>query len=291
MTRTPIYGLLLATIGALILTPDTMFMRLSDMSGFQMLAWRGLCAGAVMMAMWFLQGAPGRKALISAAGLAIIACHFVNASLFTIGIAIAPVAIVLFGVATSPIFAAVFALFTGERVPPATWAAIAAVLAGIALAVFGRPEGSISLDRSAVLGAAAGLAVAASLAMSFMIIRHVHAVPIQPAIGGGSLIAGLTGLIVVGGPSALLNANGEVWAIAITGLVILPASFLLLTLASRHTSATNVSLLLLLETVLGPVWVWLGAGETMTAPMIIGGMIVVISLAVYLTLGIGRRRR
>lgn len=255
-----------------------------------MLAWRGLGAGAVMMALWLLQGAPGRKALIGPAGLAIIFCHFVNGALFTLGIAIAPVAVVLFGVATSPIFAAIFALFVGEPVRPSTWAAIAAVLAGIALAVFGRAEGGISLDHSAILGAAAGLGVAASLALSFVIIRQVHAVPIQPAIGSGSLLAGLVGTVAIGGPSALFNAGGEIWAIAITGLVILPASFLLLTLASRHTSATNVSLLLLLETVLGPVWVWIGVGETMTAPMIIGGMIVVISLATYLLFGTSRQR-
>ena len=64
--------------------------------------------------------------------------------------------------------------------------------------------------------------------------------------------------------------------------MILPVSFFSLSLASRYTHASNVSLLLLLETVLGPLWVWLGVGEEPTPMMLVGGVIVVGSLAVYL---------
>jgi drug/metabolite transporter (DMT)-like permease len=57
---------------------------------------------------------------------------------------------------------------------------------------------------------------------------------------------------------------------------------MLLNVASRHTPAANVSLLLLLETVLGPVWVWVVIGEAMTLPMIAGGTVVVASLLLYI---------
>jgi len=106
-------------------------------------------------------------------------------------------------------------------------------------------------------------------------------------MGLGALIAGGIGLAVAGTDEMLA---GQVWAIAVAGLLILPVSFLCLTNATRHTSATNVSLLLLLETVLGPVWVWVGAGEAMTSAMILGGAIVVGSLALYI-LGEARRAR
>jgi len=66
-------------------------------------------------------------------------------------------------------------------------------------------------------------------------------------------------------------------------------SFFSLSLASRYTHASNVSLLLLLETVLGPLWVWLGVGEEPTPMMLVGGVIVVGSLAIYLW-HTGRRR-
>jgi hypothetical protein len=49
MRSHPLFGLLLAVFGALVLTPDTLFMRLSGMGGFQMVAWRGLLMGSVML--------------------------------------------------------------------------------------------------------------------------------------------------------------------------------------------------------------------------------------------------
>ena len=42
MTRHPLFGILLAAFGTLVLTPDTMFMRWSEMNGFEMVAWRGV---------------------------------------------------------------------------------------------------------------------------------------------------------------------------------------------------------------------------------------------------------
>jgi hypothetical protein len=45
MTRYPLFGLLTAILGALLLSPDTLLMRWAEMDGFHMLAWRGLLAG------------------------------------------------------------------------------------------------------------------------------------------------------------------------------------------------------------------------------------------------------
>ena len=43
------FGILLALIGALILTPDSLLMRLSQMDGGAMLAWRATLAGMVFL--------------------------------------------------------------------------------------------------------------------------------------------------------------------------------------------------------------------------------------------------
>ncbi|MHA7827848.1 MAG: DMT family transporter, partial [Roseovarius sp.] len=117
------------------------------------------------------------------------------------------------------------------------------------------------------------------LALNFVVIRRRPQLPILLVIGTGAVLAGLSGLAIAG-PGAMMGGN--VWAIAVTGLVILPVSFFTLSLASRFTHASNVSLLLLLETVLGPAWVWLGTGEAPTPMMILGGTLVVGSLALYI---------
>lgn len=289
MTRHPLFGLGLATFAALVLTPDALFMRLSGMAGYQMVGWRGLMMGTVMITLWAVIARDRGRDLAflgTGFGLAVLACQYANATLFSLGIAHAPVAVMLLAVATVPVFAAVFArLIIGEPTRRATWITIAAVLSGIALAVFGG-RGDLALSSGALLGALAGLGVAMVLSLNFVILRARPELPIPLLIGIGATLAGATGVTVTG-PAQM--ADGAIWAIAITGLVILPVSFFSLSLASRHTQASNVSLLMLLETVLGPLWVWLGVGEAPTPRMLAGGVIVVGSLAIYLW-HTGRRR-
>lgn len=291
MTRHPLFGLALAMFGALTLTPDALFMRLSEMGGYQMVAWRGLLMGTVMLVLWALISRTRRRdlaVLASGYGVLILLCQYFNATLFSLGIAHAPVSIVLFSVATVPVFAALFArLIIKEPTRPATWVTIAVVMAGIALAVFGGEGARVGLDRAALWGALAGLGVAMVLAMNFVILRAQPQIPILLVIGLGALLAGATGVTITGSGAMM---QGQVWAIAICGLVILPVSFFSLSMASRYTHASNVSLLLLLETVLGPLWVWLGIGEAPTPLMLLGGAVVVVSLAVYLWFT-GRRMR
>lgn len=167
MTRHPLFGLGLATFAALVLTPDALFMRLSGMGGYQMVGWRGLMMGAVMITLWAVVARDRGRDLAflgTGFGLAILACQYVNATLFSLGIAHAPVAVMLLAVATVPVFAALFArVIIGEPTRRATWITILAVLAGITLAVFGG-RGDLALNADALLGALAGLGVAMVLA-------------------------------------------------------------------------------------------------------------------------------
>lgn len=282
MRTHPLFGLIFATFGVLILTPDTMFMRWSEMDGAGMMAWRGLLMGAAFLAVWVALSRGRTRDLtlvLGGAGALAVLSHAVNAILFAAAIAVAPVAVVLFGVATVPIWAALFSrIIMGEPTRRATWITMGLVLTGIGLAVFGE-AGGVSVDRSSLTGALMGLGVAASLALTFVLFRKHHHLPVMLCIGCGAMISGLLGF-ALGGIDAM--SQGVFWAIAITGLIILPVSFWALSEASRHTHASNVSLLLLLETVLGPVWVWAGTGEAPTTMMILGGAIVVVSLAGYI---------
>lgn len=286
MNRNTGFGLGLALAGALVLTPDALLLRLSGMSGFQMLGWRGLCMGAIFLLAWAITSHNRRGELRQIGGttaLLVVACHALNAALFPIGIAVSPVAPVLLGVATVPVWSALFAhLLYGERASTATWAAITLVLAGLTIAV--TDHGAAALDAAALTGAACGLGVAFALALNFVTLRHHPDLPLLLVIGIGALLAGALGWGMTG-PAAM--AQGALWAILLAGGVILPLSFFALSQASRHTSAANVSLLLLLETVLAPLWVWLGIGEAPSPRMMAGGALVVATLAVY----VARTRR
>lgn len=288
MRAAPMSGLAIALLGVLVLTPDTLLMRLSGLSGWAMLAWRGIGMGVVLLAAWALTAKDRRadvKALATWAGAGVILCQILNQSLFSLGVASAPVAVVLFGVAAVPVFSALFSrLLMGERTRPATWLAILLVLLGIGLAVSGKPAPGAALDLGTLFGAVAGLGVAASLAGSFVLIRATGGLSIPLTVGTGAVASALIGTTVAG--TGAMTA-GTLWPILLAAFVVLPVAFGAMSVASRLTHAANVSLILLLETVLGPLWVWAGIGETPTPRMILGGAIVVTTLAVY----IGWQRR
>lgn len=289
MTDPARFGIGLAFFGTLVLTFDAMLMRLSQMSGLQMMAWRGMCMGSVLILFWLLQSKAPRQELrhlATRAGWTIILCQFFNSLLFCFAIAIAPVAVVLFGLAAVPVFAAIFAwIILGEHTPVSTWVTIALVMAGIGLAVTGKVDGTVAFDVAALAGAVLGLGVAVVLALNFVTLRARPELPIALLIGCGALIAGATSIMIIG-PQGMMT--GSIPPMVATGAVVLPLSFFSLSLASRYTSASNVSLLMLLETVLGPYWVWLVIGEAPTPRMILGGVVVVVSLTGYLILT-GRR--
>lgn len=278
-------GVLLALVGTLVLTPDAMLMRLSGMEGIQMTGWRGLIMGTMMLLAWAVTSRDrgGDMArLRSGPGAMIVVAQVLNSMLFCLGIASAPAAVVLMGVAAVPVFSALLSrVVTGETTSALTWAAIAAVMAGIGIAVLGGGHGDVDLNWAAVTGAGFGLGVAFVLALNFVTVRASPDLPILLAIGVGAWIAGGIGWSVTGVEAMF---QGRVWAMAVTGGVVLPVSFFLLSLAARHTLAANVSLLMLMETVLGPLWVWIGVGERPTAAMLAGGAIVVGSLTVYLSI-------
>ena len=278
-------GLMLALAGALLLTPDTLLMRLSGLDGGAMLAWRACLAGLVFLSIGLIarfKEEKGNRARVSSFGFwSLVICQIGNASFFAFGIALAPVAVVLLAVATVPVIAALLGYFLlGELADRRVWATIVLVFSGILMSVAGDIERGMNIDFETLLGACCGLAVAISLAFNFVIIRKNKTVPFELAIGLGALIAGCTAFYVW--PAAWQVRGASLIYISVTGLIILPVSFFLLSKASRLTSAANVSMIMLLETVLGPLWVWLGIKETPNSLTLLGGVLVVGALGFFL---------
>ena len=277
-------GLTLAIFGALLLTPDTLFMRLSQLDGFNMLLWRGGLSGLAYFMIWLWMRGPRDLSNIWTRNFAIIvACQTGNAALFSLAIALAPVIVVLIGVATVPIFAALLSrLLLGEALSMRTLITAAMVFLGLFISVMGSDDGHLMLDLTTLIGAGLGLGVAFSLAMNFTIIRKDTDVPFVLAIAVGAIAA--AGLAAVFATTLAWPPLPQMAAIALTGIFILPLSFVTLSYAARFVPSSTVSLIMLLETVLGPLWVWWGIGEAPSAMMLIGGGIVLTCLSVFLSL-------
>tara|TARA_B110000971_G_scaffold212147_1_gene241225 strand:+ start:356 stop:1246 length:891 start_codon:yes stop_codon:yes gene_type:complete len=284
-------GLALAIFGAVLLTPDTLFMRLSELDGFSMLVWRGGLSGIAYMLIWiwFSLRVERRIPNIFTTNFGVIVlCQMLNATLFSLAISIAPVTVVLIGVATVPIFAAILSrIILGETLSKITIITAVLVMIGLYISVLGPANSEIKMGATTLTGAVLGLGVAFSLAMNFTIIRKDKDVPFVLAIAIGAFIA--AGLGALCSESLYWPPMGNIAAISLTGIIILPVSFVTLSYAARFVSSSTVSLIMLLETVLGPLWVWWGIGEVPTDSMLIGGAIVVICLTGFL-IQEGRRK-
>jgi len=194
---------------------------------------------------------------------------------------------VLVIVAAAPLAAAVFSLvFLREGVPLRTWAAITLAVAGIALLV------SEDLGSGSLLGDLAAALCALCIGAGFTIARHARAVSMVPAMAlSGLLTAGIALPVALATEhGALLFTGAQLGYTLAMGLVVVPLSFALITLGPRYLPAAEVGLIMLLETVLGPFWVWLAIGEYPGDLALVGGALVVATLAGH-SLGGARRRR
>tara|TARA_B100001741_G_scaffold255159_1_gene217599 strand:- start:1178 stop:2068 length:891 start_codon:yes stop_codon:yes gene_type:complete len=274
-------GILIAFIGALLITPDTLFMRLSFMDVWTMLFWRGIQMGIVLILITICikEYRKKFKEIFTKTGIYIILSQAIGSIFFTYGVATSSVALILLCIASSPLFASFFSYFLlKEKVKNSTIYASFFVIIGITISVLDA-ENAINIpDGNYVFGLVCGLITASTLGLNFVLLRSKPNIPAIGATGFGALLTGLIGALFIQKTNVFL---GDLLAISISGIIILPLSFAALTYATRYTQAANVSLLMLLETILGPVWVWIIIDETPTFQMIAGGMIVIFTLLIY----------
>ena len=130
-------GLLITIGGVLVLTPDSLLIRLSATDPWNLIFWRGLLYSGAITAGYLLiaRGRAWRAYLgIGRAGLAAAFFFSLNAFTFALAMDNTSVANVLVLIATSPLFSGIFSyVFLKERLPLRTWAAIFACLGGVAV--------------------------------------------------------------------------------------------------------------------------------------------------------------
>ena len=203
--------------------------------------------------------------------------------LFILSVMRTTVANALVLMSTSPFVAALFGrLFLGEHVPRRTYLAMVAGLAGIAL-MFADALGSGALSGNLL---ACGVPVV--YAANIILLRQMGAtVDMVPTV----LLAGLIALSVALPMGWPLTASWrDVCVLAVMGVFQLGLGCLLLMLAVPHLSAAEIGLLSLLETTLGPAWVWLGIGERPSDAALLGAVIVITSLLANEIAGMQRIR-
>ena len=187
---------------------------------------------------------------------------------FIVAITRNPVANTLVLMSIGPFVVALVARWLiNEKIPRRTWIAISVALAGI-IVMSARGLGD-SFHPSVFLA----LGVPIASAFNVVLLRWAHErLDLVPAV----MIAGLLSLAVSAPLATPFTATAwDLAMLAIMGVVQLGTGCVLMTIATRHLPASEIGLLALIETALGPIWVWLAFGERPTELALVGGAIVV----------------
>lgn len=173
--------------------------------------------------------------------------------------------------ASAPLIAALLArIFLGEMVRPGTWLAMLAAIGGVTLTVVD------SLKGDGFLGPLLALCCAISFAANMVVLRTRPDVNMMPSVVMGGIVSAIITLPLAWPFPA---PSHELPWLAFLGVVQLGLGLVLFTLGLRHLPAATASLVGLLETVLGPFWVWLALGESPGFYGFVGGGVILGALA------------
>ena len=274
-------GSLLAFVGVMFITPDSLFIRLASIETWSLLFYRGAIPFiAVFLSLLIIYKSNFFKIFLSTGypGIAYSITFALTNITFIVSIQNTNVANTLVMVALAPMLSAVLGLvFLKENPDQKTWVAIIITTLS-AIYIF---YDSIQIGN--FLGDIFGLITALGLAVGAVIVRSAKNRNLVPSAVVGKFIVALVAVFFV-----------ENFELVNRDLIIVPAMcilcvaipFVLVTIAPRFITAAEVNLFFLLETILGPIWVWMVIKEQPTLETIQGGLIIILTIAIHSVLAI-----
>ena len=273
-------GLLITTLGVLLVVPDSLFVRLIDADPLITAFWRGIIAGGfILVGLLLFQGLSGFKGILRSGKPGLVYTFLIGstAPAFVLAVTNTSVANVVFIFATIPIFASIFSLvFLKEPIRRNMVVTIFFVLIGLGVIAYGSGYSEVASWE----GDLWALYVSVAFAGALTAVRQVKEISMIPAIPiayiGSAVLIGLFYL-----PLYLpLQEFKQDWHLFLGHGAFIAGATCLLTLGPRFLSSPEVSLLILLESVLAPILVWWFLGEYPGEWAIAGGALVILTLIV-----------
>ena len=269
-------GSLMAFVAVMFITPDSLFIRLSNVETWSLVFYRGIIPfSLVFVGMLLIYKLKFFNLLRTNGyyGLAYVLTFSVTNIAFVVSIQNTNVANTLIMIATAPMLSAILgSFFLKENPDKKTWIAIFITFFS-ALFIF---YDSIKLGN--FFGDILGFVAAMGLAVGAVIIRSAKRYNLVPSAVVGKLIIALFAMFFVKDYS--LN-NNDIYIVPLMCVMCVAIPFVLVTIAPRFITAAEVNLFFLLETIIGPIWVWLIIKEQPSPETIVGGAIIVLTIATH----------
>ena len=269
-------GSLLAFIAVMLITPDSIFIRLSNIETWGMLFYRGAIPFVVVLiGLIFFYKNNLLKALVGIGypGIFYVISFSICNITFIISIQNTNVANTLVMIAMAPMLSAILGSIFLKEVPDSkTWIAIIITLIAVSYIFHD------SIEMGNFYGDLFGLITAFGLACNAVIARFAKNRDLVPSAVIGKLCVAIFAFFFV-----------DTFSLVETDLIFVPLMcvmcvaipFVLVTIAPRFIPAEEVNLFFLLETIIGPIWVWLIINEQPSIQTIQGGLIIISTIAIH----------
>ena len=266
----------MAFTAVMFITPDSLFIRLALISSWNLIFYRGFIPfSVVFVGLILIYKFKFIKELVSNGwhGVAYALIFTITNITFVISIENTNVANTLIMIALAPMLSAVLSfIFLKETPDKKTWLAIIITTLAVIYIFYD------ALDAGDILGNALGLLTALGLAVGAVIIRSKKKISLVPSAMVGKLLVALTAFYFA---DNLNLKDNDLIIVPLMCIMCVAIPFVLVTLAPRYITAAEVNLFFLLETILGPIWVWLVIKEQPSTETIIGGIVIITTIAFH----------
>lgn len=278
-------GLLITLIGVLFVVPDSIMVRLISSDPMVTAFWRSSTAGTFVAIFVLLTMRDDVMKTITQMGRAgWLYCVLIGTTspAFVLAVQNTSVANVVLIFASMPVFSAILSfLLLSERPSRQLLLTSCFVFVGLAIIGLGSSDGTTAHW----IGDLWAVYIVIAFSTALTLLRRQKHISMLPAIPIGYIGAAfvmfwfIEPLETVATDGALYLLHGVLIAVSTCGL----------TLGPRYISATEVSLLILLESVFAPILAWLVLSEIPVQSTIIGGFFILSALVVYNIIIIQRR--
>ena len=192
---------------------------------------------------------------------------------FVVSIQNTNVANTLVMIAMAPMLSAILgAIFLKEMPDSKTWTAIGVTFIA-AIYIF-----YDSLQLGNIFGDLLGLICALGLAVGAVTIRSAKTKNLVPAAVVGKLLVAVFAIFFIETYSLV---GKDLLIVPLMCVMCVAIPFVLVTIAPRFIPAEEVNLFFLLETIVGPIWVWMVIKEQPSLETIQGGIVIILTIAIH----------
>ena len=269
-------GSFLAFVAVMFITPDSLFIRLSNVDTWGLVFYRGMIPFfTVLIGMLIVYKSNFFKMLFNSGyhGLIFITTFSITNITFVVSIQNTNVANTLVMIAMAPMLSAILgAIFLKEIPDRKTWIAIGVTFLAAVYIFYD------SLQLGNVYGDILGFITGLGLAINAVTIRSAKKKNLLPAAVVGKLCVAIFAMFFI---ESYTLVDRDLFIVPLMSIMCVAIPFVLVTIAPRFIPAEEVNLFFLLETIIGPFWVWMVIKEQPSIETIQGGMVIILTIAIH----------